>query len=172
MLSIDPYTAPQLHAAIDELTELLCNTVDSGAAIGFMPPLAVAIARDYWRQVGGDLARGTRVLLAARRANTIVGTVQLELATKPNGLHRAEVQKLMVDPRARRQGIGRELMIAVDAAARAAGRTLLVLDTREGDAAEQLYLAQGYTPAGRIPHYARSADGSLHTTVLFYRLLS
>jgi acetyltransferase len=172
MLRIDTYTAAQLHEAIDDLANLLCDTVEGGAAIGFLPPLAVEIARDYWRQVGTDLARGSRVLLVARRGDTIVGTVQLELATKPNGLHRAEVQKLMVDTRARRQGVGRELMTAVEATARAAGRTLLVLDTREGDAGEQLYHAQGYMPAGRIPQYARSADGSLHTTVLFYRLLS
>ena len=47
----------------------------------------------------------------------------------------------------------------------------LVLDTRQGDVAERLYLKQGYIRAGSIPQYARSADGTLHTTVFFYRLL-
>ena len=71
----------------------------------------------------------------------------------------------------RGQGIGRRLMEAVEAAAREAGRTLLVLDTRQGDVAEGLYARHGYVRAGAIPMYARSADGTLDATVIFYRLL-
>jgi hypothetical protein len=62
-------------------------------------------------------------------------------------------------------------MDAVESAAREAGRTLLVLDTRQGDIAEELYLSLGYTLAGVIPQYARSANGELHATSLFYKLL-
>jgi hypothetical protein len=62
-------------------------------------------------------------------------------------------------------------MEAVEAEARRAGRTLLVLDTRRGDPSERLYLSRGYTPAGIIPRYARSSNDSLHDTVLFYRIL-
>jgi len=63
------------------------------------------------------------------------------------------------------------LIAAVDEIARAAGRTLLVLDTRRGDVSEQLYLKQGYTRAGIIPRYAQSAHGTLDDTVIFYRML-
>jgi hypothetical protein len=37
-----------------------------------------------------------RIVLAAVHEDTIVGSVQLELASMPNALHRAEVQKLVV----------------------------------------------------------------------------
>jgi GNAT superfamily N-acetyltransferase len=70
-----------------------------------------------------------------------VGAVQLDLAERPNALYRAEVMKLFVHRRARRQGIGRILMGAVELAAMEAGRSLLVLDTRKGDPSEQLYLS-------------------------------
>jgi GNAT superfamily N-acetyltransferase len=95
--------------------------------------------------------------------------VQLELATMPNARHRAEVMKLMVHRAARRRGIARVLMLALEEAARGANRRLLVLDTRPGDPAEQLYLALGYTPAGVIPRYALNAAGMLDSTVYMYR---
>jgi hypothetical protein len=65
----------------------------------------------------------------------------------------------------------RALMSAVEAVAREAERSLLVLDTREGDPAETLYLALGYIKYGTVPQYARSADGSLDDCVFFYRIL-
>jgi GNAT superfamily N-acetyltransferase len=83
----------------------------------------------------------------------------------------APTVQAMVHTRARRQGIGQALMTAVDDIARAAGRTLLVLDTRRGDVSEQLYLKQGYTRAGIIPRYAQSANGALDDTAIFYRML-
>jgi len=56
--------------------------------------------------------------------------------------------------------------------ARERGRVLLVLDTREGDAAELLYQKLGYTVAGVIPGYARSASGALDGSVFYYKHLS
>ena len=47
--------------------------------------------------------------------------------------------------------------------ARSCGRSLLVLDTRQGDAAEFLYQKLGYTVGGVIPGYARSATGETLT---------
>jgi acetyltransferase len=87
------------------------------------------------------------------------------------GGSRVLLVQLMVLRSARRQGIGRLLMAAVEAHARRLGRTTLHLDTREGDPSEQLYQALGWQRAGAIPRWARSADGTLHTTVFYYRLL-
>ena len=47
-----------------------------------------------------------------------------------------------------------------------------MLDTRQGDPAEALYASLGWVRAGVIPDYARSADGSLHATVIYYKLLA
>jgi ribosomal protein S18 acetylase RimI-like enzyme len=133
--------------------------------------LSVDVARAYWQGTVSDLAQGTRVLLVARHQAQVAGTVQLVLATQPNAQHRAEVQKIMAHSQARQQGIGQALMTAIEEAARMAGRTLLVLDTRRGDVSEHLYLKQGYTCGGIIPHYARSATGVLDDTAIFYKAL-
>ena len=158
--------------AIPALATLLQDAVDSGASVGFLPPLDAGAALMYWQGVITALQHGTRILLVARTEQGIVGTVQLDLPQQPNARHRVEVMKLLVHQTVRRRGIGRALMEAVEEAAITAGRGLLVLDTRRGDAAEQLYRAQGYIPAGIIPEFARGADGGLHDTVIFYRQLS
>jgi ribosomal protein S18 acetylase RimI-like enzyme len=171
MVTIERVTGEQAHAILTELIQLLQDVVDSGASVGFLPPLFADVARGYWQKTIDDVAHGTCLLLVARQDAHVVGSVQLALATQPNALHRAEVQKLMVHTRVRRQGLGQALMTAVDEVARAAGRSLLVLDTRRGDVSEQLYLKQGYIRAGLIPRYAQSANGALDDTVIFYRWL-
>ncbi|WP_373323896.1 GNAT family N-acetyltransferase [Dictyobacter formicarum] len=166
---VRPEDGPQL---LPELIRLLQETVASGASVGFLPPLEVEEARQYWLATLRDVADNSQVLLVAKNDHgQLLGSVQLALAMKPNGRHRAEVQKLFVDPSQRRRGIGRALMQAIEEAARAQGRTLLVLDTREGDAAEQLYRRAGYIEAGRIPAYAISAAGTLDGTIYFYKVL-
>jgi GNAT superfamily N-acetyltransferase len=156
-------------ANIAALADLLQDAVDSGASVGFLPPLGVLEARDYWCEVTAALDGGNRILIAAFLDAEVVGAVQLDLAARPNALHRAEVMKLFVHRRARRQGIGTVLMKAVENCAGERDRSLLVLDTREGDPSEQLYVSLGYRRAGVIPRYARSASGELHGTVFFYR---
>ena len=153
------------------LAALLVDAVDSGASIGFLPPLGSDEAAEYWESVAAAVREGSRLLLIAREDDRPVGTVQLALAMRANGRHRAEVIRLMVHRAARRQGIGRALMLAVEAEARWLGRTTLVLDTRQGDPSETLYRTLGWTLAGSIPRYARSADGALHTTAVYYKLL-
>lgn len=133
--------------------------------------LAPSEATDYRRTVVGVLHDGARVLLVAREAGRILGTVQLDLITRPNGRHRAEVVKLMVHRRGRRRGIGRALMLTVEEQARRRGRTTLFLDTRLGDPAERLYRAVGWTFVGSIPRYARSADGALDANAIYDKVL-
>ena len=169
---INKLTAVEAKAERSWLIELLQDAVESGASVGFLPPLSSAEADDYWNQVERDLNAGACVLLVAREGKRVEGTVQVGLALKANGTHRAEVQRLLVHREARRQGIGRALMLEVEAEVVRLGRTLLVLDTRKGDPSEALYHSIGYLEAGAIPSYARSADGSLHTTVFFYKELN
>lgn len=150
---------------LDQLAELLVEIVDDGASVGFLPPLDPAEARTYW---SGVLGPGV-VLLVAEERGRIVGTAQLHLEQRANGRHRAEVAKLMVYPSARRRGLGRRLMERLEEIAREEGRTLLVLDTREGDPSNRLYRSLGWAEAGRIPRYARSANGELHATVFYFK---
>lgn len=154
------------------LVTLLTDSVDSGASVGFLPPLPDSEAIAYWESVVAAIERGSRLLWIARDSNrAVVGTVQLDLESRPNGRHRAEIMKLMVHTSARRRGIGRALMEAAEAEARRRGRTTLVLDTRQGDPSERLYRSLGWTLAGVIPRYAQSADGALDPSAFYYRLL-
>jgi GNAT superfamily N-acetyltransferase len=164
-------TADDVMENINGLCTLLSDAVDSGASIGFMPPLDPIEALAYWDSVRLAVHEGSRILLVAFECAELVGSVQLDLCMRANGLHRAEVAKLMVHRTARRKGLGTALMAAVEEAARAEGRSLLVLDTRKGDPSEAVYRGTGYHVAGEIPKYARSADGELHATVLFYKLI-
>jgi ribosomal protein S18 acetylase RimI-like enzyme len=171
-VTIEQLDPEQARKFLPGLVELLTDSVESGASVGFLPPVSESEAMEYWRDVILDIAAGKRILLATIEApDTIAGAVQLEFALRANAQHRAEVQKLMVRSDYRGQGLGRALMDAVESAAREAGRTLLVLDTRQGDIAEELYLSLGYTLVGVIPQYARSANGELHATSLFYKQL-
>jgi GNAT superfamily N-acetyltransferase len=111
------------------------------------------------------------VLLVARDDEGLAGTVQLQPAWAPNQPHRADVAKLIVHRRARRQGLGRALMIALERAAVEAGFTLLVLDTCKGYDAERLYASTGWVRVGEIPGFALNPDGSLCDTVFFYKRL-
>jgi ribosomal protein S18 acetylase RimI-like enzyme len=155
-----------------ELSDILIDCVDDGASVGFLPPLARADAEAYWRSVSEAIAEDSRILLVAGAPGARAdGTVQLDLAMRPNGRHRAEVVRLLVHRRARRRGLGRALMQAIEAEARRHHRTTLVLDTREGDPSEALYRALDWQHAGTIPRYARSADGALDASAFYYKLL-
>lgn len=157
--SIEPY--------LDEMSAMLVQIVDAGASIGFLPPLEYTEAVAYWEQV----MQPATLLYVAKINGVIAGTIQLHLCTKPNGDHRAEVAKLMVHLDYRRHGIARLLMEHVEQQARLKQRILLVLDTRDGDPSNMLYQSLGYQQAGQIPNYAKSENGGLDATNLYYKNL-
>jgi acetyltransferase len=155
----------------EALIALLVDTVDSGASVGFLPPLDACQAADYWAGVADAIECDGRRLLGLWADGVLAGTVQLQRAAMPNARHRAEVMKLMVHGRFRSRGFGRLLMFSVEEEARRQGLKLLVLDTRQGETAEGMYRKLGWQDAGVVPGYARGADGALHPTVFFYKEL-
>jgi acetyltransferase len=169
---IQSLTAAEARNVLDDLTLLLQDAIASGVSLGFVAPFDDSTLRAYWQGAIAQVEAGTRLLLVARAEDgTVVGSAQLSLATPPAANHRAEVQKVCVLRSARGQGIAKHLMLAIEEAARAAGRTLLVLDTRKGGMAEGLYHKLGYIEAGVIPAYARTVNGSLVAEAFFYRTL-
>jgi len=160
-----------LEADLDALADVLRAVVYDGAGVSFVVPFSFEEARAFWlANVLPSVRVRTRRVLVGRLEGRIVGTVQIDLATPPNQRHRAEVLKLLVHPAARRRGIARALMIAVEPVALAEGRTLLTLDTWTGKAAEALYASLGYVAAGVIPRYARgSLTPELEPTTIMYK---
>jgi len=164
--------AYQVATRLTDFVALLSDAVGAGASIGFRWPLAEGEAEEYWRDVVAAMRGGFRHLLAAYDGEQLLGCVQLDLAAKANARHRAEVQKLLVLQSARRRGIGRLLMQAVEDLARAQGRNLLVLDVRRDDPAQRLYENIGYQVAGIVPRYAADPDGGLRDCTFLYRELA
>jgi GNAT superfamily N-acetyltransferase len=172
--TVETLAAPASDDDLQALGALLVDVVNGGASVSFLPPLPLETALSWWREqlVPPDRAQ----LLVARdrsgpEPSQIVGSVQLHPSWAPNQPHRGDVAKLLVHRRARRRGIGRALMAALEARARAAGLTLLTLDTARGGEGERLYRATGWIEAGSIPGYAIGAGGALFETVFFYKRL-
>ena len=136
-----------------------------------MPPFSQEDAEVFFRKVIDGVEAGDRILLAAVKDERIVGTVQILTAMPPNQPHRGDVAKLLVHRQARGSGLGHLLMEEVDRHARAAGKTLLVLDTVTDGVAERLYARLGWTRVGVIPDYALFPDGTLTPTTIFYKAL-
>ncbi len=157
-------------AQIGELAGVLIDCVEGGASVSFMHPLSRERAVAFWRRVTQGVGAGERALLVAEDARGLCGTVQLVLDQPENQPHRAELSKMLVHRRARRQGLGAALMRAAEATARECGKTLLVLDTAN-DEAERLYERLGWTRVGVIPDYALLPQGGLCGTTVFYRNL-
>ena len=167
-LAVRRLDAEEAAARIGQLARVLVDCVEGGASVSFMLPIAPATAAGFWQDVANSVARGERTLLVAEDADGIAGTVQLITALPENQPHRAEVAKLLVRPGVRGTGIGRRLMEAVEDAARAQGKRMLVLDTANA-AAERLYERLGWQRVGSVPDYALLPDGAPCATTFFYK---
>jgi GNAT superfamily N-acetyltransferase len=169
----DHPVASSLNDEVDMLADILHAVVYDGAGVSFVAPFSHDEARAFWiEKVLPGVRAGTRRVLVARWGTRIVGTVQLDLATPPNQMHRAEVLKMLVHPDARRRGIARALMVALERVAQTEGKTLLTLDTWTGSSAESLYQSLGYATVGVIPRYARgSLTPELEPATFMYKEL-
>jgi GNAT superfamily N-acetyltransferase len=156
---------------LQDLAGLLLDCVEGGASVGFMQPLSHARALAFWCGVAEGVARDERALLLAEdAAGRVIGTVQVLLAQPENQPHRADIAKMLVHRRARRQGLGALLIQAAEQLAARQGKTLLVLDTASDDA-ERLYERQGWQRCGVIPGYAMWPAGGLCPTTIFFKAL-
>src|SRR5688500_2075558 len=175
-MNTPPWSLRRLHAVddaqIDALAGVLIDCVEGGASVSFMHPLPRERAVAFWRRVAEDVAARKRALLVAEDAQGLCGTVQLVLDLPENQPHRADLAKMLVHRRARRQGLGEALMRAAEATARDCGKTLLVLDAITGGDAARLYERLGWVRVGDIPGYALYPRGGFCSTTVFYKVLA
>jgi ribosomal protein S18 acetylase RimI-like enzyme len=165
MTTIRSATADDLPS----LVGLLTASVHAGASIGFLDSITDEEAGGFWAIVLEQLVAGSRAVLVADEGGRLVGTITVLLAFPPNQPHRAEIAKLMVAPGQREAGLGSRLLDAGERIAWASGKTLLVLDTESGSAAEGFYARRGWTKTGEIPDYALTPDGRLHPTSVYWK---
>jgi len=171
MVTLRALTATEAEAALPALGAVLVDAVAGGASVNFMAGFRQDEAETFWRGQIPLVAEGKRILIFAELDGAIVGTVVVTFAPQPNQPHRADVGKMLVHSAARRRGIGRALLDAAEAAARDAGRSLLVLDTETDSAGHRLYAACGWIEVGTIPGYALSTDGRPSGATIFYKTI-
>ncbi|SAK58961.1 N-acetyltransferase GCN5 [Caballeronia pedi] len=164
--------ANEVAGYVESLADVLIDCVEGGASVSFMLPISRATAVAFWTGVAHGVARDERILLVAENVEGhLLGTVQLVIDQPENQPHRADVAKMLVARRARRQGIAGRLMTAADDAARNAGKSVLVLDTVTGGDAERLYERAGWQRVGVVPNYALMPDGTPCGTTFFHKQL-
>jgi len=166
----------KLSGKLDANTKLgiaavLKDCVDGGASVSFMHPFPVDESLAFWDSIEAESMAGDAILFVAEDDQGAVGTVLLHLVRKPNQPHRAEIAKMLVHRRARRQGVAAALLAAAEAEAASLGRWLLVLDTVRDSDAYRLYSKLGWQKSGVIPDYALMPDGALCDTVVFWKRL-
>jgi GNAT superfamily N-acetyltransferase len=154
---------------VRDLAAVMVDCVDDGASVNFVAPLPPDVAVAWWRDA---LTQPSALTWVARDADgRVVGCVRLVLAQQPNGLHRAEVSKLLVSTAARRRGCAAALLAELEVWARDHGRHRLVLDTETGSPAESVYRALGWTRVGTVPDYALTATGELCGSTFYTKSL-
>jgi GNAT superfamily N-acetyltransferase len=161
--------AATVQATRPQLSRILVEGFEAGAALGFAPPLTELSLASYWSSVADDVAAGLRHVLVAAAGDEVVGTAQLVPDRAANGRHRGEVRALAVRATARRQGVAAKLMSAVDTLAVEVGLSLLRLTTHVGLTAAGVYRRLGWTELGVIPEYAVAPDGRLVDNVFFWK---
>jgi GNAT superfamily N-acetyltransferase len=171
MIEIRRLDTGELHEHLDALAAVLADCVAGGASVSYMAPFPHEQSRTAFEGMAAEVDQGRRLLLAAFAEGELVGTVQVILASPPNQPHRGEIAKLLVHRSARKRGIAQLLMEHAESQARAEGKTLLVLDTVTGDAAERLYARLGWTRVGVIPNYALYPDGRPCDTTVFWKAI-
>ncbi|MEP6573779.1 MAG: GNAT family N-acetyltransferase [Gemmatimonadota bacterium] len=165
--------ANDARTTIPALSAVLIDCVEGGASVGFMHPMTADKATRFWTMVADGVSRGDRLLLVAHdNDGQILGTVQLILALPENQPHRADLAKMLVSRRARRQGVAARLLAAAESAGLDEGKSLLVLDAvTDGDAA-RLYARSGWQRVGDVPNFALMPDGPFCSTTYFYKSLT
>ena len=160
------------EAQIDALAGVLIDCVEGGASVSFMHPLHARARRRrsgaVWRRAS---PRASARCWSPRMRRASAAPCSWCFDLPENQPHRADLAKMLVHRRVRRQGLGAALMRAAEATARECGKTLLVLDAvTDGDAA-RLYARLGWVRVGDIPGYALMPDGAFCSTTVFYRNL-
>ena len=152
----------------DGLVDVLVDAVEAGASVNFIWPMTREKSEAWWDGALASHARGERMIFAVLEGALVQGTVQLIPAPQENQVFRADIGKMLVHRRARRQGLGAALLAAAEDEARRIGRTLLTLDTETASNGERLYARQGWTKFGEIPGFSTRPDGTTRDAASFF----
>ncbi|MDP9056932.1 MAG: GNAT family N-acetyltransferase [Pseudomonadota bacterium] len=120
-------------------------------------------------QVSGALLMGNChwQLIAADGRRPEEGETAAGFALLRTAYDEEELLLFAVDPALRRLGLGSRLLEWVKEDARARGITRILLEMRQGNSAETLYIAHNFTRVGIRPKYYRDGSGSPIDAITF-----
>lgn len=147
------------------LLSLIAESVGDQAILGFTAPLAHDESEAWLARLDADLRAGRLLLLLARSKD---GTVEGMVALEPGGLatqrHHVTVRRAFLRASRRGSHVLLYAVLQILAQCEARGWTTLLVDVREGTAAERLWRRLGFREYGRLEDYARHA-GRIHAGI-------
>lgn len=164
------YVTELSNADLNDLCDATDVAIQAGGGFGWVALPARDILERYWK---GVLAMPARMLFVARLDGVICGTAQLITPPRNN-----EAQSFAVTlttnflaPWARKHGLARKLLEAVEKKAQAEGFSVINLDVRETmQDAIRLYESMGYVHFGTHPYYAR-VDNKVIKGRYYYKVI-
>lgn len=143
-------------ALVDRLVDIWVDVTHEGGAVGFVgrvsrDEVATGVAGFWDRVIDGAVD-----LVVVEDDQQVVGFGFLVPAEDPAVTsHRAEVQKLMRDPRVSGRGIGAVVLEALEDRAVERGVSLVTLTVRGGTGREAFYVDRGYRQVATLPDWVR-----------------
>lgn len=161
------------RSTLGAVADLLVAAVVRGEALGLSPGITRQEYDDYLERLMQDADRGDAGLVAARSADgAVVGTAQWTRSTYTTRKVLGELDRVVVTPESRGSGVGRALIDAAVADARAAGIEVLMLEVRGNNhGALTLYERNGFRYAGTLPDVV-AIGAARHDVVLMSRELA
>ncbi len=156
--TLDPPLDDDLRAGV---LALWTDVSNAGGAVGFVPPVTPDDVRPDLDSSLAEVASGRRRLVVGRDADGRIAATAF-LAHNAHRLmgHWIWLYTVMVHPGHQGKGYGRDLMAAVERAARALpGIEAVRLTCRGGTGVERFYAACGYKEVGRVPGAIRVGPG-------------
>jgi GNAT superfamily N-acetyltransferase len=165
--ALDPKITPELR---DGVCALWADVSNAGGAVGFVPPVTADDIRPELVKHLVAMAEGrTRLLVGCDEEIGVAATAFLTFNAHRLMRHWCWVYTVMVHPSRQGAGYGRELMAAVENAARGIGGIEgLRLTCRGGLGLERFYKSCGYQEAGRVPGAIKVADGDVRDDITMW----
>ncbi|MFD6432649.1 GNAT family N-acetyltransferase [Streptomyces venezuelae] len=167
---LDPPVDPALR---DGVLALWADVTNAGGAVGFVPPTTPEEIRPEFVRHLAAMAEGrTRLLVGYDEEGAVAATAFLTHNTHRLMRHWIWLYTVMVHPRHQGKGYGRDLMAAVEDAARSLeGTDAIRLTCRGGTGLEHFYGSCGYKEVGRVPGAIRVAPGDDRDDIVLLREL-
>ncbi|MFI7317666.1 GNAT family N-acetyltransferase [Streptomyces venezuelae] len=167
---LDPPVDPALR---DGVLALWADVTNAGGAVGFVPPTTPEEIRpEFVRHLAAMSEGRTRLLVGYDEDGAVAATAFLTHNTHRLMRHWIWLYTVMVHPRHQGKGYGRDLMAAVEDAARTLeGTDAIRLTCRGGTGLEHFYASCGYKEVGRVPGAIRVAPGDDRDDIMLLRQL-